>query len=271
MKTSYAVVVALLFAAMGSIVAIIATQSQERTAAAKVATNDGSGQRLAALERKVEELAQQVAAGARADLPAPKRLPVDEVRAGGEIEAIDKRLAKLEERVRKGLVPRGENEGDLALEELLRRATSREPRRRGESVEQIEAAIRRGNDPASSPDDMITALRTLRGDRLEDGTDARLPVLSSMIELARVSDDGSVRANVWRNLSGLTAPELLNPLLNALAYDTDASAREEAAETLEDFLPDASVEEALRYAMENDADEDVRRQAGRSFGRRRER
>jgi hypothetical protein len=70
---------------------------------------------------------------------------------------------------------------------------------------------------------------------------------------------------VWRQLSHLTDPRLRQPLLDTLAYDEHAEAREEAAETLEDFLPDLGIEGALRLAAENDPDAGVRRQAASSL------
>ena len=44
-----------------------------------------------------------------------------------------------------------------------------------------------------------------------------------------------------------------------------ADLSEEAAETLADFLPDPSVEAALRFAMDNDESQSVRRQAAESL------
>ncbi len=277
MKTSYAVVVAVLLAAMGSAVAIFAAQSEERTAAAQAPTDHGSSQRLAALERQVDELARQIETAARNDLPVPVRLPVDEGRAEGSPDSleslrdIEQRLERLETLVRNAFVARDENAGELALDELMRRATSRDLERvDGDDPEDwrehIKALIQQTNETWTTPDEMISALRTLRGNHLEDGTDARLPVLPSMIELARTSVDGDVRADVWRQLSGVTAPELVAPLLDALAHDTDAGAREEAAETLADYLPDPAIEAALRYAMEHDEARNVQRQAERSLG-----
>lgn len=55
------------------------------------------------------------------------------------------------------------------------------------------------------------------------------------------------------------------PLLDALANDPWAKAREEASETLADFLCDATVEAALRRAMEEDEDAGVCRQAAESL------
>ncbi len=85
------------------------------------------------------------------------------------------------------------------------------------------------------------------------------------LELARTLSKGETRADVWRQLSHVTDRRLRQPLLDALAYDEHAKAREEAAETLADFLPDRAVEGALRAAMENDVDAGVRRQAAESL------
>jgi hypothetical protein len=60
-------------------------------------------------------------------------------------------------------------------------------------------------------------------------------------------------------------PRLRQPLLDALAFDAHPKAREEAAETLAGFMPDAVVEAALNAAAANDADEAVRRQAKHSL------
>ena len=120
-------------------------------------------------------------------------------------------------------------------------------------------------DPMSTPEQSLAALRRLRFQRLEDGSDARIPVLSTMIELAQTSPEGEVRADVWRQLSGVTDLSLLQPLLHALANDSHAKAREEAAETLADFLPDPVVEAALIQARDLDSDRGVREQAVRSL------
>jgi hypothetical protein len=257
MRGSLAIVAALLFAAMGSAVAIYTTRSEERSAGAANPETSVQGHRLASLERRVEELVtliEQRSTVAR-EVAAPKRLPVAE-QAGTSTEvtdalaSIEKRLDELERRVAE---PR-----DRVERAQLRNIHEPTPAAR---LQMLDETIRQGNDPASTPEEMLIALSTLRGQTLEDGSDARLPVLPSMIELARVSDDGEVRADVWRQLSGVTAPELLNPLLYALANDEHAKAREEAAETLADYMPDPLVESALRYAFDNDADRGVRRQA----------
>ena len=118
---------------------------------------------------------------------------------------------------------------------------------------------------AATEEQRLEALASLRGMRNPDGSDARLDVLDEMIVLAETSTKGAVRADVWRQMSHVTDPRLRDPLLRALAGDAHAKAREEAAETLADFLPDAWVEQALRQAAEGDADAGVRRQSQASL------
>jgi len=86
-----------------------------------------------------------------------------------------------------------------------------------------------------------------------------------MIALVHRSEDGDVRADVWRQMDGVVDPLLATALLDTLANDPYAQAREEAAESLAPFLPDAGVESALRAAAQYDEDEDVRAQASSSL------
>lgn len=117
----------------------------------------------------------------------------------------------------------------------------------------------------ATTEEMLDALRELRFQRLADGTDARLPVMDEMIALAQRSENGDVRADVWRQMDGVVDPAFATALLDALANDPHAKAREEAAESLSPFLPDPGVESALRAAAEFDEDEGVRAQALRSL------
>lgn len=132
----------------------------------------------------------------------------------------------------------------------------------GETIEARKSVAR---NFAATEDQRLEALRGLRGARNPDGSDARVDVLDEMILLAESSQRAETRADVWRQMSHVTDARLKEPLLRALAGDPHAKAREEAAETLEDFLPDARVEQALRAAAAGDADEGVRRQANASL------
>jgi hypothetical protein len=136
-------------------------------------------------------------------------------------------------------------------------------RRRAAEIDERQGVAR---DLAAAEADRLKALRGLRGERLPDGTDARLGVLLDMIRLAEASQDPLTRADVWRQLSGVRDPTLIGPLLNALRHDSAAKVREEAAETLANFLSEAGVEPALQTAAAHDADPGVQRQARASLG-----
>ena len=125
----------------------------------------------------------------------------------------------------------------------------------------LDQATQIARDLAATEAQRLAALRDLRGLKRADGTDARLAVLNDMILLAQTSTDAVARADIWRQLSHVTDSRLKQPLLDALAFDKDAKVREEAAETLADFMPDAAVEAALRSAMQNDASAKVKKQA----------
>ncbi len=123
------------------------------------------------------------------------------------------------------------------------------------SVEQRIAVLQ---DPYQAFDAKVSALRELQRRQFPDGVDARLAALDGAIAIGRSSLDEAQRAEVWQLLSHVTDPRLRQPLLNALAHDPAARARQEAALSLADFLPDPTVEATLRRAAVYDEDADVR-------------
>ena len=124
----------------------------------------------------------------------------------------------------------------------------------------VDENVALANDWGRTPQERLQALRFLRFQQ-HGNEEARLLVLDAMMHLGVNAAEGSVRADVWRQMSGMTDARLLPALLDALAYDPVAEVREEAAETLIDFLPDPTVMAALQQAANNDPDGDVRRQA----------
>ena len=130
----------------------------------------------------------------------------------------------------------------------------------------ISADIRRAFT-ATTEEEKLQALRGLRGRTDAAGQDARIAIVPEMLELARTTQDPVVKADVWRQMSGCTDPALRYPLLESAANDTGNKVREEAIETLSDFLPDPEVEAQLRHIMENDPDRGVRREAEKSLER----
>lgn len=208
--------------------------------------------RIEALERRLGEVEQD---RRQSVLAPPSGSVVERVGAPGDTELLA-RLARLEEAL-----------AELATRHAAARESAPQPRAepaRNSAVELAELH-QRARDASRSEAERLQALRALRGQREPNGVDARLAVLDDMIRLAQASTDAATRADVWRQLSNVTDARLKQPLLDALAFDGNTKVREEAAETLADFLPDGQVASALHNAAENDSDPGVRRQAASSL------
>ena len=120
-------------------------------------------------------------------------------------------------------------------------------------------------DPRSDDKAKLRAWGQLRG--LGDSwNDA---VVATMTHLGLTSTEANVRADVWRQADGGSRvhPVMCNALLQALAADGDAEVRDEAAETLENYLGQPGVREALERASRSDANEKVRRRAVETLSR----
>ncbi len=171
-----------------------------------------------------------------------------------EMKAALQRLEQLEEK-QQGLNTRGEHWGRMVSFSGFN----------NESEDAITGYRTRALDSGNSVEDRLAALKSLRFSRIEE-PDARTPdVVASMIDLVQTSADAGVRADIYRQLDGVTDPNLLQPLLDSLANDEHPEVREEAAETLAKYLPDDQVDAALRHAEAHDEDEGVREQAAESL------
>ena len=148
----------------------------------------------------------------------------------------------------------------LGLEERINLANRSTARASTVQVQlEQEKARRTVLDSQAAPRDRLAALRTLRGSR---GGNARTSdVVQAMMTLLASSADGGIRADIFRQLSGVSDPLLKAPLLHALRNDPHAGAREEAAETLAAFVDDPAVRAALSAAMQADANQAVKEQA----------
>ena len=121
-------------------------------------------------------------------------------------------------------------------------------------------------DPRSDEKQKLTAWGQLR--RLEDGWNDG--VVATMTQIGLTSSDPEVRADVWRQADARAKhPSMASALLQAMSTDAHPKAREEAAETLAEYLTVAGVRQALEAASTNDPDEGVRRQATDSLRPRR--
>lgn len=220
---------------------------------------------LGALRAELDALGNQVAMSAAApDTRSPvHRGPSSEEYAAAleRIEALEQRLDALDAIL--GLSGEPGAEDPISALPMLNGIFGTRERGPAPSVEDAKTAAL---DLAASEEKRLEALRSLRGRKLEDGSDARDDdVVLAMVDLAETSEDPDVRADVYRQMSGCSNPHLRGPLLRSLEYDDNARVREEAAETLEDFLPDDEVLAALQRALVSDPAPGVKAQAAESI------
>ncbi|MEM9379519.1 MAG: HEAT repeat domain-containing protein [Planctomycetota bacterium] len=193
--------------------------------------------RLAALEQRVAGLDLAPVAAT----PAPR---VEDDRTNARLEALERSIEDLARSEAQPVDP------EVAAEAL--RVERLERRRKAEA-----AARETILDPSASEADKIDAWRTLRSsDEWGAG------IVEEMIRIGESSPDEETRADVWRQADARDRSDLLvQPLLNALAHDTSAAVRSEAAETLGNYRSVPGVLDALRHAAEFDASEEVREEA----------
>lgn len=150
--------------------------------------------------------------------------------------------------------PTPQEEAQAEVERLQRRAARDAERAAGAAP-----ARDRILDPRASETDKLAAWRALRDAGPDAWTDA---VVAEMARIGLTSPSAQVRADVWRQADARARSERLVPsLMQALVHDPDASTREEAAETLANYLDSPGVRAALEAAAANDADPNVKRQA----------
>lgn len=146
------------------------------------------------------------------------------------------------------------------IEQDRRDLARRQAEQRQVQVAQMLAdATRVMTDSDASDQAKAAAWRTLRMRAADSWTDA---IVAEAVRIGTTSTDPMLRADIWRQAhSNHTHPLLLEPLMTALAEDSERSAREEAAETLDLYLDQPGVVDALRAASETDPDPGVRGQA----------
>lgn len=273
MKQVSLALVALLTAVVAAVLSATAFLGQSEPLATPQVVGPESAVDTTRLERRISELDAKVAALTdefellridRESAGSPREAVSDEV----DLAAVAARVAALERDL--AADPGNSDAGDSDEMEWK----SPDGDYQGALTESERANLQRmiddwtslARDPLASEAERLDALSGLRGNHQADGTDARLAVLPEMILLAQTTQDAATRADVWRQLSHVTDRSLLAPLLDSLQNDASDEVREEAAETLADFLPDPAAKSALEYAAQYDPDEGVRRQAADSLG-----
>lgn len=97
--------------------------------------------------------------------------------------------------------------------------------------------------------------------RLRRENAASPEIVATMLGLYASSTDPNIRADVFRQLDGVSDPALRDPLLLALAEDDNARVREEAADALSAFRDDPDVAEWLQHVAQNDPNPRVQHEA----------
>ena len=195
--------------------------------------------RLERLENRLTEINTQPApaSGSQAE-------PVTNESSGGQdIFGLDERLARLEqiEQDRQDAAQRRAEERRLQLAQMTAAAT--------------EVMM----NPIADDQMKAGAWGQIRMNAADAWTDV---IVAEAVRIGTTSPNPQMRADIWRQAhAGRTHPLLLQPLLHAMANDTERTAREEAAETLDLYLDQPGVREALQAASQYDADPGVRRQA----------
>lgn len=220
-------------------------------------------QRLAELAADIESIGRDQAARPALETaggpPARQTMPQAAGYQAG-LRALNGRIDRLEKAFRRMALMGAGQAVTRRIEDRFKSLVDEATRRK-----RIQEQQQHAKNPSATEQERLRALRELR----RMGKGAREVVLSEMILLGQTSPSAATRADVWRQLSGVTDPRLLPPLLTALAHDPDDKTREEAAETLGDFRNRPEARQALEHAARNDASEDVREQARHALGNRR--
>jgi HEAT repeat protein len=173
-----------------------------------------------------------------------------------QIEVVAARVEKLEQKAQAAAT---HTVGLPILANLMESQPGLTPEQHLEKVSQLRATAMNGTEMDILRIVALQQLRSLgKGARTGD-------VARSMIDLAQGTEDPKIRAHVWRSMHRADDKQLIDPMIQALAHDTDARVRQEAAESLGFFLGVPRAKAALDHAMHNDAARGVRREAERSL------
>ncbi len=107
----------------------------------------------------------------------------------------------------------------------------------------------------------LVAFGQLLNPLVNENPETSTETLVAMVEMARSSDVPEMRTKVWSQLSRTGDPYLVQPLLDALANDSNELVRDAAAKGLAQFLAEPSVHQALEHATANDSSPLVREAA----------
>jgi len=244
LRLPFPVIALTLLASMG-LAAVVAQLMSSRNEPTLLA--DPSDDRVEEIVIRLQQLEQRLleaeTEAALVSAYEPRGGPVVARVSGQDPYDIDERLARLEE-----------------IEQTRQEAAQRRAEERRLQVAQISAAATEIMMNPTAEDQMKgAAWGQLRMNAAEAWTDV---IVTEAVRIGATSTNPQLRADIWRQAhAGVAHPLLLQPLLYAMMNDPERSAREEAAETLDLYLDQPGVREALQATSQYDADPGVRRQA----------
>lgn len=160
-------------------------------------------------------------------------------------------MERITESVRSRLLPdsRSGYSGDAASARRIFLDTGRSDQERLRALQELTPARASAHPPS-----YVDGGAALRGE-----------IAQVAVQLAADSDDVGVRIRVWSTMAGVGDPQLVEPLLDALANDSHFDVRSRAARTLVDFIDEPRVRDALDRARRNDSSARVREAARSSL------
>ncbi len=120
-------------------------------------------------------------------------------------------------------------------------------------------------DTSLSADERLSAIRRVWYDEQGHSSALDEPLTAALVDVAKSADNRLTRALSWSMLSETADPNVVQPLLEALASDPDEGVRDSAAKGLTEFPDQPGVREGLERALVNDSNEHVRDAAARGL------
>jgi hypothetical protein len=184
----------------------------------------------------------------------PARVLVPDAELAARITALEQSVAALDRRLRSAPEPAHGPPAGVAMKALLSAPQFGDAERL--AVQQIVC------DPRVEVPDKLALHEKLRG--IKDAYSQ--PMVQTLVQIGSTNADPRVRADVWRFFDGEShVPEIVPALLRTVTQDREAYPREEASETLGNYLSDPTVRAALEQVAANDGDERVRAKAKRTL------
>lgn len=145
-------------------------------------------------------------------------------------------------------------------DERVRRSAQEALQRAPMTEERLADLRQRAQSAQASPEERLVAVRTLLGSKA-DVTEVGAAIAAQV----NATQDPVAKAQLLRSLDDFGNPVVLPTLVGGL-QDPDATVRLRATDALSSFAGDATVQQWLRYLLQNDPDPLVKREASIALG-----